>query len=124
MNRSPGGGHWLRLKLEGTRSNRSAIGARAVAYHGERRESREVTTTAGYLSGQSLFLHFGLGQDASADRLAIHWPSGLLQEFKDVPADEFYRIVEGEPLAPMFPGKRPEPPPTAQAAPAQAAGAR
>ena len=84
MNRSPGGGHWLKLKLEGTRSNRSAIGARAVAYHGERREAREVTTTAGYLSGQSLHLHFGLGQDASADRLAIHWPSGLLQEFKDV----------------------------------------
>jgi hypothetical protein len=106
MNRSPGGNHWLRLKLEGSRSNRSAIGARVVAYHGERKVGREVMTTAGYLSGQSLILHLGLGQDAAADRLAVYWPSGLRQEFKDVPADAFYRIVEGKPaLSSMFPEK-------------------
>jgi hypothetical protein len=99
INHAPRENHWLRLKLEGTRSNRSAIGARAVVQHGARRQVREVISAAGYLSGQSLFLHFGLGGDARVDRLTIHWPAGGVTEIEGLPADDFYLIREGDPAA-------------------------
>lgn len=96
INRPPSENHWIRLKLRGTRSNRGAIGARVVLHHGAKKQSREVTTTAGYLSSQSPYLHFGLGLDDAADRLIVHWPSGLREEIPALPAGEFYEIVEGE----------------------------
>lgn len=88
--------HWLELKLQGTRSNRSAIGARVEIQHGLKRQFRQVSTTGGYLSGQSLHLHFGLGLDRAVDRLIVRWPSGAVDELRDIPADGFYRIIEGE----------------------------
>src|SRR5437867_8205996 len=96
MNHAPPENHWLRFKLEGTRSNRSAVGARVAVYHGTEKEFREVSTTAGYLSGQSLYLHFGLGLDSTADRVEVRWPSGKVDELRNLPADRFYDIVEGE----------------------------
>jgi len=103
INHMPKGRHWIRLWLQGTSSNRSAIGARVALQHGARRQSREVRSTAGYLSGQSLYLHFGLARDRVVDRLVVYWPSGKIQELDGVPADRFYRIVEGaeEPI-PVF----------------------
>lgn len=96
VNRAPEEHHWLRLKLVGTRSNRSAIGARVSIRHGSRRQSREVSSTAGYLSGQSLYLHFGTGTDESIDHLEIRWPSGIVQKFGAVATDRFYSIREGD----------------------------
>jgi len=95
VNHAPQDAHWLRLHLQGTRSARSAVGARVEIRHGVKRQFREVATTAGYLSGQSLYLHFGLGPDAVVDRMIIHWPSGLVEELRDVPADRFLRVIEG-----------------------------
>jgi hypothetical protein len=99
VNRAPAANHWLRLELRGTRSNRSAIGARVVIEHGGRREMREVCSTSGYLSGQSLALHFGLGADRSVDRLTIHWPAGGTEVIEDLAADRLHRLVEGEAAA-------------------------
>jgi hypothetical protein len=96
INRPPAENHWLRLKLRGTRSNRAAIGARVVIQHGTHRQTREVTTSSGYLSSQTPYLHFGLGLQEVVDRLVIHWPSGEVDEIADVPANGFYEIVEGE----------------------------
>ncbi|MBI4604390.1 MAG: CRTAC1 family protein [Planctomycetes bacterium] len=111
VNHAPEGTHWLRLWLQGTRSPRSALGARVMVQHGARRQYRDVCATAGYLSGQSLYLHFGLAGDRSVDRLVVYWPSGLVQELKDVPADRFYRVVEGaEAPVPVF-QERPAPAP-------------
>jgi hypothetical protein len=109
INHAPPETHWLRLMLKGTRSSRSAIGARVEIRHGTHTQSREVCSTGGYLSGQSLYLHFGLGLDRSVDTLVVRWPSGLVQEIRDVPADRFYRIIENDPTpTPVFP-PRPEP---------------
>jgi hypothetical protein len=96
INNAPAENHWLRFKLEGTRSNRSAVGARVVVRHGMEKEYREISTTAGYVSGQSLYVHFGLGLDSTADRVEIHWPSGRVDELWSLPADRFYKVVEGE----------------------------
>jgi hypothetical protein len=114
INHAPGETHWLRLALQGTRSSRSAIGARVMVQHGSRCQFREVRSTAGYLSGQSLYLHFGTALDPVMDRVVVYWPSGLVQEFRNVPADRFYRLVEGDPRpipvhGPGSPGDGPRP---------------
>ena len=58
-------------------------------------QTREVSTTAGYLSGQSLALHFGLGLDAGVDRVVVHWPSGQIQNFGDLAGNRAYHLLEG-----------------------------
>jgi hypothetical protein len=89
------GGHWLQVKLVGTRSNRDAVGARAVAVTGDRRQLREVAAGSGYLGNSSLVQHFGLGAATRVDRLEIAWPSGLRTELRDVAADRRVVVVEG-----------------------------
>jgi len=90
-----GGGHWLKVGLTGTKSNRSAIGATVVASYGTRRQAQAVTAQGGYLSVNDRRLHFGLGAATSAD-LEIRWPSGLRESVKAVPADRLITIREGE----------------------------
>ena len=50
---------------------------------------------SGYLSQHTKTLHFGLGDASRADRIAIRWPSGLRQEFRDLDAGFRYHITEG-----------------------------
>ena len=72
-------GHWLALKLVGTRSNRSALGARVRVTVSGRTEADEVRSGGSYLSQSDLRLHFGLGPSRFADRVEILWPSGARQ---------------------------------------------
>jgi hypothetical protein len=87
--------HWLRLWLEGTKSNRSAVGARATLTAGGRRAIAEVKAGSSYFSQNELVLHFGLGAETRADRLEIRWPSGLRETFENLAADRVYRHREG-----------------------------
>jgi hypothetical protein len=80
MNRSPGSNHWLELRLQGTKSNRDAIGARIQVVTKSGAQYNHVTTAVGYASSSAGPVHFGLGQNASADLVEIHWPSGIVQE--------------------------------------------
>jgi hypothetical protein len=98
INHAPPETHWLRLALEGTRSSRMPVGARVELRSGTQRQFRQVSLSGGYLSGQSPYLHFGLGIAKSVDDLIIHWPSGAVQELRDVPADRLYWIREGQQL--------------------------
>ena len=84
------------LELEGVRSNRSAIGARAVLHSGDHVHAEEVSGGSGFGAQGSLELEFGLGQRSSIDRLEIRWPSGLSQTLLRPPIDRFLRVVEGE----------------------------
>jgi hypothetical protein len=92
-----GGGHWLKVKLIGVRSNRSAIGATVVAAYGGRRQAQAVTAQSSYLSVNDRRLHFGLGTASVAD-LEIRWPSGGRESLKAVPADRLITVREGEGL--------------------------
>lgn len=94
MNRSPGANHWLELRLEGTRSNRDAIGARIKVVSKSLTQYNHVTTAVGYASSSAGPVHFGLGKDAVADLLEIHWPSGIVQSLKDVPANQLLKVRE------------------------------
>jgi hypothetical protein len=88
-----GGNHWLKLKLVGTQSNRSAIGARVVCSYGGKRQAQEVMSQSSYLSCNDPRLHFGLGSAPSAD-LDIRWPSGVTQVIKQVKADQILTLRE------------------------------
>jgi enediyne biosynthesis protein E4 len=89
-----GSGHWLKVKLVGTKSNRSAIGATVIATYGGRKQAQAITAQSSYLSVNDRRLHFGLGAAQSAD-LEIRWPSGLRESVKAAPADRLLTIQEG-----------------------------
>ncbi len=89
-----GTGHWLKVKLIGVKSNRSAIGATVIASYGDRRQAQAVTAQSSYLSVNDSRLHFGLGSAITAD-LDIHWPNGLREVVKAVAANRLVTIREG-----------------------------
>ena len=93
-NESAGSNHWLLVKCVGTRSNRSAIGARVRVTVGGRSWIDEVSSGSGYYSQNDLRLHFGLGPAAKADLVEVSWPSGAKQSLKDVKANQILRIEE------------------------------
>jgi enediyne biosynthesis protein E4 len=95
MNRSPMQ-HWLQLKLRGTRSNTSALGAKVICRSGHRTQVPFVANSVGYASASDLRVHLGLGEAQRAS-LEIHWPSGIVQEMKDIPADQRLQIEEPHP---------------------------
>jgi len=92
MNRSPQQ-HWLQLKLKGTRSNRSALGAKVTCHSGARSQTSFVANSVGYGSASDLRLHFGLGVERKAT-VEIRWPSGTVQQLKDVTCDQCVSVEE------------------------------
>ena len=87
-------GHWIILKLEGTRSNRSAIGARVKLAAGGRSQYGEVRSGGSYLSQSDLRLHFGLGPAQIVDRIEITWPSRAKQIIEKQTANRILAIRE------------------------------
>jgi hypothetical protein len=93
-NDAPSGNHWIKVKLEGVKSNRSAIGARVLAHYGGKTQAQSVMSQTSYLSVNDPRLHFGLGAVDVVD-IEVHWPSGLTETYKHVPANQFVTIREG-----------------------------
>ena len=89
-----GGGHWLKVKLVGTRSNKSAIGAVVTVTYGEHRQAQAVMAASGYLSSGDRRLHFGLGKAEMAD-VEIAWPNGTRESFKATRANQLITVKEG-----------------------------
>lgn len=86
--------HWISLSLEGTASNRDAIGARIRLRTGNRWQTRVVSGGSGYLSGSSLRQHFGLGDAERVDEAIIEWPSGQRTVLIDLDVDQLHAIRE------------------------------
>ena len=91
----PPGNHWISFHLEGTRSNRSAIGATVTVTAASLRQTGTVLSQSSYLSQNDRRLHFGLGTAERFDSVVVHWPSGLVEEFPGGPGDRFVPLVEG-----------------------------
>jgi hypothetical protein len=89
-----GGYHWLKVKLVGTKSNRSAIGATVIASYGGKKQAQAMMAQSSYLSVSDRRLHFGLGQATAAD-LEIRWPNGARERIAHVAADQLVTIQEG-----------------------------
>jgi hypothetical protein len=94
------GNHWVTVALEGTKSNRSAIGAKVTIEVAGRRQIAEVRSGGSYISQNDLRVHFGLGASSVIDRLEIRWPSGSLDTAMRVAADRTYHAREGAALKP------------------------
>jgi hypothetical protein len=88
-------GHSLLLELVGTRSNRSAIGARVTVYVAGRRLVDEVRSGGSFCSQNDLRIHVGLGARSRADRIEVAWPSGAADTIAGVDADQLVVIREG-----------------------------
>jgi enediyne biosynthesis protein E4 len=88
--------HRVLFRLQGTRSNRAAIGARVTIHAGGMTQFDEVRGGGSYLSQNDLRLHFGLGSATRIDLVEVRWPTGKTESFKDVAADRIYAIVEGQ----------------------------
>jgi hypothetical protein len=97
LNDSPGGNHWIEFALEGTKSNRNGIGARIKLAAAGAAQYNEVSFAAGYASSSAGPIHFGLGRNATVDSVEIRWPSGVVQELKNVAADQLVKIKEPAP---------------------------
>jgi hypothetical protein len=93
-NRAPRG-NFISLLLAGVKSNRSAIGARITLEAGGRRQIGEVVSGGSFYSQNDFALHFGLGTASALDRLEVRWPSGLIQQWRNVPANRRLFISEG-----------------------------
>jgi len=96
MNDSPGADHWIEFKLQGTKSNRDGIGARIKVVTKSGTQYNHMTTSCGYASSSAGPVHFGLGANASVDLVEIHWPSGIVQQLKDVTGDRVVAVKEAE----------------------------
>ncbi len=70
-----GENHWMKLRLVGTKSNRSAIGARVLLHYGGKVQAQSVMSQSSYFSANDPRLHFGLGAIKTAD-IDIYWPNG------------------------------------------------
>jgi len=86
-------GHWLELKLIGTRSNRSAIGAEVTVELGSARQRQVVDGGMGFCSQNDRRLHFGLGNQRLG-RVTIRWPSGTEQVLAGLAIDQLHVITE------------------------------
>ncbi len=87
-------GHWLILQLIGTRSNRSAIGAKVKVISNGHTQIAEVRSGGSYLSQSDLRLHFGLGTAEKAEQIQITWPSGTRQVLRDQKLDGVLSVKE------------------------------
>ena len=96
INDSPDSNHWLELALEGTKSNRDAIGARIRLVAGGHTQFNYVTTASGYASSSAGPVHFGLGAARMADEIEIRWPSGIVQKFKNLQGDRIIHVKESD----------------------------
>lgn len=94
-NDSEGGSHWLQVQLEGTRSNRGAVGARVRVVSGDLVQMAEVHSGRGYQSHFGSRLQFGLGERGSVDRIEVRWPGGDTEVFVGVEADQLVTLKEG-----------------------------
>ncbi len=89
--------HWLLLQLQGTKSNRDAIGTRIqLTTPSGLKQYQLVSTANGIYSASDKRVHFGLGGETSVKALEIQWPSGLRQTLQDIKADQIVKIVEPE----------------------------
>jgi len=94
-----GKANWFKVKLEGARSNRSAIGARVLVHYGGKTQAQALLSQSSFFSSNDSRLHFGLGTSITAD-LEIFWPSGLHESYKDMKANQLVSIREGVGVVP------------------------
>ncbi|MBI1266666.1 MAG: T9SS type A sorting domain-containing protein [Cryomorphaceae bacterium] len=91
----PNNNHWVKITLEGTYSNRDAIGTMVRVYCAEQTFTRRLYCGESYLGQHAKELLFGLGDNDSIDSLVVSWPSGLIETHTQMMVDQTINLVEG-----------------------------
>ena len=94
------GRHWVSFELAGTKSNRLGIGAKLKISAGGITQTEEIHSGGSYLSQNDLRVHFGLGKASLIDAVEIRWPSGAIDNVKNLAADQHYSVLEGKGIVP------------------------
>jgi enediyne biosynthesis protein E4 len=89
-----GKSNWMKVKLEGVKSNRSAIGARVLVHYGGKTQAQSVLSQSSFYSCNDPRLHFGLGNNAVVD-IDVHWPSGSVESLRHLPVNRLITLREG-----------------------------
>jgi hypothetical protein len=93
-NDAPTENHWIKIRLHGTKSNRSALGARVTIRSGSKVQVQELMSQSSYVSSNDPRLHFGIGTALVAD-IEVRWPMGSVDLHKNVGADRLITLLEG-----------------------------
>jgi hypothetical protein len=88
--------NWIKIKCIGTKSNRTAIGARVRVVTGSHSQINEVMSGSSYVSQNDLRLHFGLGKVRKLDLIEVRWPLGLVESFKNIEANQLLVLEESK----------------------------
>jgi enediyne biosynthesis protein E4 len=91
--------NWLKIKLVGVKSNRSAIGSRVIVKFGGLKQMQEVSSQTSYYSHNDMRLNFGLGKEKSVESIEIRWANGDVETVKNVSANQIVTIKEGSGVA-------------------------
>lgn len=86
--------NWIGFDLEGTASNRSAIGAAVRVFWAGQQQLQEVSGGSGFCAQNQRRLHFGLGKAAGVERVEIRWPSGKMQTISGPELNKIHKIKE------------------------------
>jgi hypothetical protein len=85
---------WIEFDLEGTASNRSAIGAQVTLFWNGQRQVQEVSGGSGFAAENDRRVHFGLGKNPQIEKVVIRWPSGKVQTVDHPTPDQFLKVKE------------------------------
>ena len=85
---------WIEFDLQGSSSNRSAIGAEVTLFWNGQKQVQEVSGGSGFCAQNDRRIHFGLGRDPKVDKAVIRWPSGKTQTLDNVSTDQLYKVQE------------------------------
>ncbi len=96
VNEAKNDNHWLGLRLVGTVSNASAVGARVTVHGAKRSWVDEVRSGSSYNSSSDLRLHFGLGAEEKVASVEVRWPNGGVETFPIAGVDRMVTLVEGQ----------------------------
>ena len=99
-----GNQNWLKVKLEGVKSNRSAIGARVLVRYGGKVQTQAVVSQSSFYSSSDPRLHFGLGASRTAE-VEVYWPNGLVEQFPGIKANQWLKLREGSGARPRAVGE-------------------
>jgi enediyne biosynthesis protein E4 len=95
-NTSKTSNHWISLRLKGVQSNKDGIGATVLVSAGSIETRSQVIRGSSFFGQDTPWLHFGLGNKKTVDSIVVHWPSGIQQTLRDVPADQVLTLTEPE----------------------------
>ncbi len=91
----PNSNNWMKVTLEGVESNRDGVSSWIDCYSNNQMQSRYTFCGEGYLAQSSFSEFFGLGSETVVDSMVVHWPSGIIDRWYRIPANQQLHLVEG-----------------------------